>query len=408
MRTGTKGSSGPLAPGVVSTAPRGTVAVAYGLSATGILATSLVLPVLPDIARDLHVSTGRVGLVVALASLPGIVAAPLIGLFADRWGRRVVAVPCLLVFGVGGMASALAPTFGMLLLLRFVQGIGAAGLINLAVVILGDHFDGPQRARMIGRNAVVLTLGLSIYPTVGGALGQQWGWRWVFATYAVALPFALVAYVTLPQARPVPTGTLMDQVRDARDCLRDRRVVAMSAAGFAVFILVFGVATTLPLHLDEEFNAGALVRGVMLGLPAMGAAVVALLMGRLVARWGAWDLLPVGCALIAVAYLGIPASPVVLVVALPALAYGLGEGLTIVPLQDYAASLSPEQRGVMVAIWVSAVRGGQAVGPAVAGLAIGGLGTSGAFLAGAVFAGGLALATTAARPALKLADVDAR
>jgi len=392
----------------MSAPPRGTVAVAYGLSATGILATPLVLPVLPDIARDLHVSTGAVGLVVALASLPGIVAAPLIGLFADRLGRRAVAVPCLVVFGIGGLASAFAPNFAALLALRFLQGIGAAGLINLAVVILGDHFDGPERARMIGRNAVVLTLGLSIYPTIGGALGEQWGWRAVFAIYAAAFPFAVFVSFALPRSRPITTGTVLDQVRDARASLRDRRVVAMAATGFAVFILVFGVATTLPLHLDEEFRAGALVRGAMLALPAVGAAVVALTMGRLVSRWGAWDLLPVGCALIAVAYIGIPIAPVVALVALPAIAYGLGEGLTIVPLQDYAASLAPEQRGVMVAIWVSAVRGGQAVGPAVAGLAITGLGTSGAFVAGAGLAAMLAVATAAVRPGLKVRDAAAR
>src|SRR3970282_313110 len=98
--------------------PRGTVAIAYALSATGILANSIILPVLPDIARDLRVSEGKVGLIVAAASLPGGVAAPLIGLLADRFGRRSVIGPCLVVFGVGGLAAGVAPSFGVMLAWR--------------------------------------------------------------------------------------------------------------------------------------------------------------------------------------------------------------------------------------------------------------------------------------------------
>lgn len=389
----------------MSPPPRGTVTVAYALSATGILANAIILPVLPDIARDLNASKGQVGLVVAAASLPGVFAAPLIGLLADRFGRRQVVVPCLVVFGVGGLAGGLAPTFPVMLALRFVQGIGAAGLVNLAIVVLGDHFEGSDRARMIGRNALALTLGLSVFPTLGGAIAEQWGWRASFVPYGAALIVAGVAAVVLPAGRPETGGTFSEQLRGAGEYLRDTRVYAMSAAGFAVFILVFGVATTLPIHLDEEFHAGALVRGLVLALPALGAGGVSLAMGRLAARWQAWDLVPLGFGVIAVAYVGIPAAPVLAVIMLPALAYGMGEALTIVPLQDYAAALAPdEHRGIVVAVWVSAARAGQATGPAMAGVAISSLGTDGTFVAGVVLAGALGIVAAAARPRLKLRD----
>ncbi len=272
----------------MSQPPRGTVPVTYAISATGILATPLVLPILPEIAADLDVATSTVGLVIAAASLPGVVVAPIIGLLADRYGRRSVLIPCLLVFGVGGLMAGVAPTFELLLLARLLQGVGSAGLINLAVVIIGDHFDGPERARMIGRNAVVLTMGLSIFPTVGGGLADIWGWRAVFVPYGVAFLVAGAVAAILPRVRPQNPPPFSQQVRTAGGYLRDRRVLAMAAAGFAVFILVFGVATTLPLHLDEEFAAGALVRGLLLALPAAGAGTVSLLMGRLSSRWRAW------------------------------------------------------------------------------------------------------------------------
>lgn len=60
----------------------------------------------------------------------------MIGVLADRFGRRAVLVPCLVGFGTFGLLSALAPTFEVLLFLRLCQGIGAAGLVNLAVVLI--------------------------------------------------------------------------------------------------------------------------------------------------------------------------------------------------------------------------------------------------------------------------------
>lgn len=388
--------------------PRGTLPVVFAISATGILANPLVLPVLPNMAREFDIASGTAGLAVAVASLPGVVVAPIIGLLADRFGRRAVLVPCLLVFGVGGVAAAVMPTFPLLLLARFVQGVGAAGLINLSVVILGDLFEGPYRARMIGLNAVVLTLGLSVYPTIGGAIADAWGWRASFWLFGVAFLVAGAASAILPRIRPVAAPTFREQVRIAGTHVRDRRVYAMGITGFLVFILVFGVATTLPIHLDEHFDTGATVRGLMLALPAVGAGGVSLSMGRLAARWGAWDLAPVGFAFIAIAYIGVAGSPMVALVALPALAYGLGEGLTIVPLQDYATAIAPdEHRGVIVAVWVAAVRAGQTVGPAVAAVAITALGTYGTFVAGTVFATALGAGAWVVRPMLKLQDDEA-
>jgi MFS transporter, ACDE family, multidrug resistance protein len=107
-------------------------AVILSITLTGILANVLVTPVAPDIAKDFGVGATGVGLVLGSATAPGILLAPIIGVLADRYGRRSVVVPCLTVFGIAGGLAAFAPTFPILLALRFLQGCGAAGLINLA------------------------------------------------------------------------------------------------------------------------------------------------------------------------------------------------------------------------------------------------------------------------------------
>ncbi len=144
----------------------------FSITVTGILANTLVNAPLPDILDHFGQPDSAAGLFVSAGALPGVVMAPVIGVLADRHGRRRVLVPCLVAFGVFGLAGAAAPSYPVLLGLRLAQGVGAAGLINLAVVLIGDHWQGIERARVIGYNAAVLTVSLAIIPAVGGGLAE--------------------------------------------------------------------------------------------------------------------------------------------------------------------------------------------------------------------------------------------
>jgi MFS family permease len=309
-----------------------------------------------------------------------------------------VVVPCLVVFGLGGLAAMLAPSFPVLLVARFVQGFGAAGLVNLAIVMIGDRYDdAAARAAAIGRNGAVLTTGLAALPLVGGVLVQVGGWRAAFAPYGLALVGALGAARVLPPGRPPGGRTLGQQLRGAGRLLRDPRVAVMNGLGIAGFILVFGaVLTVLPVHLHDRFGVGPAWRGVVIGLPAASAVAVSLRMGRLARRYHTWDLVLAGFAIFAVGFAGAALAPTAPLVAVAMTVYGLGEALVIVTLQTYAAGLAPVgYRGLMVAVWVSAARAGQASGPVLAGLCLDAVGSRGAFLvasaAAALTAGAVAV-----------------
>lgn len=114
----------------------------FSITLTGIAANPLISPSIPDILAGLGASAGSAGLLIGALTLPGIVLAPVIGLLADRYGRREVLVPCLVLFGISGGLGAAAPSVGALILLRLLQGVGSAGLVNLAVVLIGDHWEG--------------------------------------------------------------------------------------------------------------------------------------------------------------------------------------------------------------------------------------------------------------------------
>jgi MFS family permease len=361
----------------------------FSITVTGILANTLVTAPLPDILSAFDEPDTMAGWVTAAATLPGILMAPVIGVLADRFGRRRVLVPCLVVFGLFGTAAAFAPSFGVLLACRFGQGFGSAGLINLAVVLIGDHWDGVERARLIGYNSAVLTVSVAVLPGVGGWLDQWGGWRWAFAPFALALGTAAVALKVVPDARPPEPPHLFHQIRSSVGVLRQPLVGTAIFGGFVLFALIFGLfLTVMPILLEDTYGLEPGIRGLALAVPALGSTLAALMLGRTRGRFGARHLLIGAFAMLAAGFGMIGVAGSLAVVYVGAFVYGLGEGSTIPTIQDLVAGGSPPaSRGAVVALWVGAARAGQTTGPLLAASALGGMGASGAFLVAAAIAG---------------------
>ena len=378
-----RGSSGPGA----SAPGRPPFALILAITVTGIMGNVLITPALPDIARDLEVSTAEVGMLVAAATAPGILLAPLIGVLADRFGRREVVVPCLVVFGLAGGLASFAPGFWALVGLRLLQGVGSAGLVNLAVVIISDHWQGTERARTIGRNAAALTMAIVVLPPLGGVLTRAWGWRATFAPYWLALLTAGAVAARLPRSAPRP-GTLRGQLQASALALRPRAVLGPLALGAGVFLLVFGlVLTALPIYLDDAFGVDAAGRGLMLSLPALTSTAAALSLGRLKATVDVTRLVVAALVLFGLGFALMAAVPALAAVGVGLLLYGAGEGMVIPALQDKVVEVAPEgSRGAVVASWVGFARAGQTAGPVLAGAGLSSIGARASFAAGAVVA----------------------
>lgn len=355
----------------------------YAVTVTGITVNTLVTAGVPDILDGLGASRSLAGILVAAPTVPGIVMAPAIGILADRFGRREVLVPCLVVFGLAGGLCAVAPTLLVLVVLRAVQGIGAAGLINLAVVLIGDHWDGTERVRIVGGNAAALTIALAILPFVGGSLTDLTGWRGPFVVYLASLVTASVVARTLPRARRPNLG-VRQQLAQAVPQLRAPVMVASLLAAVLVFVLIFGgMLTVLPIYARERFGLGATARGVLAGLPAITSTMGSATIARLVARYGRRRPLIAAPLLFAASMAAMAWAPSLPALCVGILIFGLGEGLVIPSLQDAVTGTAPsESRGTLYAAFVGASRLGQAAGPLAAAAGMGAVGAQPTFAAG--------------------------
>jgi MFS family permease len=361
----------------------------YSVTGVGLLANTMITPNIPDVLADLGRSDGSAGFLVASGALPGVILAPVIGILADRFGRKRVLLPCLLLFAIGSLVGSLAPNFETLIAGRLLQGAGGAGLINLALVLIGDHWDGLDRTRLIGRNSAVLTFSLAVLPLVSGLIAEVGSWRASVAVGLFALPVAAAGLIVLPDSKPGVTITVRQQIRGAVQASRRPILLFVFLAIFLLFVVIFGVfLTALPVHLEEEFGLGPGARGLVLSLSALGAVVTSFNLGRLREVVPLRALLVVSCLLIAMAAFGVAVAPILALVIVAMLLYGVGDGIIIPALQDVASSVpKAEQRASVMAAWVVAVRLGQTVGPLGAALIFARSSTSVAMLVGAaVFA----------------------
>ena len=399
------------------------------------LDTTIVNVGLPAIGRGLGVGTRSLEWIVDAYTV--VLASLLIssGALADRFGRRRVFRCGLVVFGTASLACALAPSLGVLVAARAVQGVGASMLSPVALAIVVNAMPDPEeRARAIGIWASVFGLSMAAGPVTGGALIAVFGWRSVFWVNAPVIVAALVlTAVFVPESRAprarrldlpgqvlltvmvsISVGLLIEgphvgwtsplagagyviaaaatvgfatverSRRDPLIPLELFRSPAFTTAVLGAVALFAALSLGLllnTLYLQHARGWSALAAGLATLPMALGATVCAPLSGHLVGRYGARrPLLLAGAFLTAGGASLVDLRPETSTshLLLAYLLIGLGFGFANAPITNTAVSGLPQDRaGVAGAITSTARQLGSAVGIALAGGLVAGSGPAG-------------------------------
>lgn len=365
-----------------------------------VLGVSSITPAFPQIADTFELTPNAVGLLVTVFTLPGVILTPVLGVLADRLGRKRILVPSLLLFAVAGSACGLARDFQLLLALRFLQGVGAASLGALNVTIVGDLYRGWRRATVMGYNASVLSVGTASYPAIGGALAAL-GWFYPFFLPALALPVALLVVVRLRNPEPAGHADLGTYLRNALVIVRNRSALALFAASLVIFIILYGAMLTfLPFLLRDEFGASAPLIGLVFSATSAATAITSFRLGRMARRFSSRNLVRAGFLLYVVAMIGIPLAPSLPALVVPALIFGVGNGVNIPSVLTILSGLAPDEyRAVLMSVNGMVLRLGQTLGPLVAGAMLGLAGLPGTYYGSALLALGMLFVVSAFVPA---------
>ncbi|MET7701586.1 Cmx/CmrA family chloramphenicol efflux MFS transporter [Streptomyces sp. NPDC005485] len=190
---------------------------------------------LPPIADDMDVTIPQAGLLISAFAIGMVIGAPLLAVATLRLPRRTTLVSLIAVFGVGQVAGALAPSYGVLFASRVISALACAGFwaVGAAVAVAMVPLNARARALavMIGGLSIANVLGVP----AGAFLGEHLGWRSAFWAVGAASAIALVGVVTLIPRIPLSAEKpqLKRELRIYRDpqVLLSVAMIALAAGG---------------------------------------------------------------------------------------------------------------------------------------------------------------------------------
>ncbi|MDU9048307.1 MAG: MFS transporter [Candidatus Electrothrix sp. Rat3] len=358
--------------------------IIFSVTLMAVMGVASLTPAFPKIIKELNISPRDIGLLITVFTVPGVFLTPILGVLADRFGRKRVLAPSLFLFALAGGACALTKDFPLLLFLRFFQGIGAAALPAINVALIGDLYTGRERDTAMGYNTSVLSLGVATYPALGGLLAAA-GWHYPFFLPLLALPVGFFVLFFLKNPEPKSNSPLKGYLGNIWQAVRQREVALLFLATLITFIILYGsYLTYFPLLLSQTFKASTPLIGLIMSGMACTMAFTSSQMGRLAKHYSKKQLLIVAYILYAVSLSLIPFAPNIPVLLFPVFLFGVAQGLNIPSVQTMLAALAPlEYRASFMAVNSMILRMGQTLGPLLMGIFFMLWGTDGAFYAGA-------------------------
>jgi EmrB/QacA subfamily drug resistance transporter len=173
----------------------------------GALDIAIVGPALTSIRATFGVTERDVSWIFSLYVLFNLVGTPLMAKQSDRYGRRMVYVASVVLFAAGSLMTAAAPSFGIFLAGRSLQGFGAGGIFPTATAVIGDIFPPERRGGALGLIGAVFGIAFMLGPLFGGLL-LPFGWQWLFlinlpaAALIIALALRHLPAVRRPERLP--------------------------------------------------------------------------------------------------------------------------------------------------------------------------------------------------------------
>lgn len=343
----------------------------------------------PKIAAHFGVTPDKVALIPMLFTLPGLFLAPIFGVLADRIGRKSVILPSLFIFSIAGFSIFFVNDFTYLLIMIFLQGVGAASLGALNVTLISDFFQGKERPVALGYNGTVLNISTALYPFLGGMLAGI-GWNFPFLLPALGLITFIIILIFLKEDKSnLKRSSLADNLRTLKESIKSKQIFGIFLVSFLTFFVLFG---TLISFLPFLINDLGMKNPLFIGLQISTMSVFAALSSSQLKRWLKYlnqkQLVETAFSLYTLALITYITFPNPYLFFISSAIYGIGHGINIPSYISILSNLVPKENlAGFMSLNRSASLLGQASAPLIFGLIYKSYGIPQVFWLGIIIAG---------------------
>jgi ACDE family multidrug resistance protein len=345
-----------------------------------VLGNSMLIPILPQIKKELDLTQFEVSLVITLFSISAAFVIPFSGFLSDRYGRKKVIIPSLLLFAIGGVVAGLAAwllsgqmAYWVMMAGRVIQGIGAAGTAPITMALVGDLFKGGAQSKALGLIEATNGLGKVASPILGTLISFIVWFAPFFAFSLICLlSVVAMAFLVKEPALTSEPPKLKKYLQSVGKIFKTegRWLISLFFVGTIGLFVLFGVLFYLSDILETKYKVAPLNKGYILAIPLLAMATSSYITGRMIKKEFPLmkKLIIIGLLLNAAALIPLMfLDNLMFMIALLAI-NGIGTGLSLPCINSFiTGSVDKAKRGMITSLYSSVRFGGVAMGPPIFG-----------------------------------------
>lgn len=261
--------------------------VLFGLNLLNYMDRQILYAVFPLLQQDLRLSDWQLGSLASVFMLVYMCYAPLMGYLADRMARpRLIGFSACIWSGATLLCAA-AGNYVSLLLPRALIGVGEGGFTTISQPFLAEQYPAKKHAPVLAAFGLALPVGSALGYTLGGLLGQHWGWRVAFMLAGVPGVFlAVLAWLTLPDTARTKATYQKPGIKEYLPLFKNKPFLLVCFAQAMSTFLMGGLAAWMPLYLHRYTSLSVAQAGTYFGVLVIGGGVLGTYFGgKMAAYW---------------------------------------------------------------------------------------------------------------------------
>ncbi|RSL32356.1 MFS transporter [Salibacterium salarium] len=348
------------------------------------LGNSMLIPVLPLIEKEINITPFQSSLIISIYSFIAILLIPISGYISDKIGRKKVIIPSLLIVGIGGAISAVAAwqmenPYIIIMIGRFLQGIGAAGAFPVVLPTVGDMFKKEEEVSQgLGIIETANTLGKVLSPILGALLAVVLWYMPFIAIPILSFLSALLVFflVKVPKSddkEEKASPSFRTFIQGLKETFKNngRWLFAVFFIGCILMLVLFGFLFHFSALLEEKYKIDGYMKGLILAIPLLLLCIASFTSGKIIGeekRRMKWFILA-GNATAAVSLFFVKPELGLFIFTLLLTIAGIGIGFSL-PCLDalITEGIAKEERGSVTSFYSSMRFVGVAFGPPIIAL----------------------------------------